>query len=138
MYNIHELSAMDDDKLRQVAESMGIKKFNPENRQNIIYDILDNQAINVASTSAANPQEKKRRQPREKRAEKTPRKPRETEETASAETAETPAADATADTAAAPRRRGARKPKAEAADACLFSTCPRPRASGERRVPGGG
>ncbi len=113
---------MDDDKLRQVAESMGIKKFNPENRQNIIYDILDNQAINVASTSAANPQEKKRRQPREKRAEKTPRKPRETEETASAETAETPAADATADSAAAPRRRGARKPKAEAAEAPAEAT----------------
>ena len=64
MYNIHELSAMDDDQLRQVAESMGIKKFNPDNRQNIIYDILDNQAINVASTSAGNLPEKKRRQPR--------------------------------------------------------------------------
>lgn len=111
---------MDDDKLRQVAESMGIKKFNPENRQNIIYDILDNQAITVASTSAAAATtEKKRRQPREKqRQEKTPRK---TKADAPATDADADATQATADTAAAtvenaetPRRRGGRKPKAAA------------------------
>ncbi|MBD5246581.1 MAG: transcription termination factor Rho [Barnesiella sp.] len=117
MYNIQELSAMDDDKLRQVAESMGIKKFNPENRQNIIYDILDNQAINIASTSAANQPEKKRRQPREKKADNATRKPRAKTESAEAEApaqAEAaPEADAPAQT---PARRG-RKPRAKAESA---------------------
>lgn len=113
MYNIHELSAMDDNQLRQVAESMGIKKFNPENRQNIIYDILDNQAINVASTEANNFSERKRRQPREKRADKAPRKANANED-ANAEAAQQPADDANGENA--PKRRG-RKPQPKATDA---------------------
>ena len=88
MYNIHQLSAMDDNQLRQVAESMGIKKFNPEHRQDIIYDILDNQAITVASTSASNVTERKRRQPREKRADKSSQKVNQTADNASPEVAE--------------------------------------------------
>lgn len=88
MYNIHELSAMDDNQLRQVAESMGIKKFNPEHRQDIIYDILDNQAITVASSSASNVTERKRRQPREKRADKTSQKANQSADTATPEVAE--------------------------------------------------
>ena len=104
---------MDDDQLRQVAESMGIKKFNPENRQNIIYDILDNQAINVASTSAGNLPEKKRRQPREKRAEKTPRKPKANDGTAEAEATVDSAGEPAADNNETPRRRPGRKPKSD-------------------------
>lgn len=104
---------MDDDQLRQVAESMGIKKFNPENRQNIIYDILDNQAINVASTSAGNLPEKKRRQPREKRAEKTPRKAKDTDDTPQAEANADSANESVADSNDTPRRRGGRKPKSD-------------------------
>lgn len=129
---------MDDDKLRQVAESMGIKKFNPENRQNIIYDILDYQAITVASTSAAAATtEKKRRQPREKqRQEKTPRK---TKADAPATDADADAAQTTADAATttaenteAPRRRGGRKPKAAAAEESQAQeSLQEPAASGE-------
>lgn len=104
---------MDDDQLRQVAESMGIKKFNPENRQNIIYDILDNQAINVASTSAGNLPEKKRRQPREKRAEKTPRKPKASDGNAEAEATVDSAGEPAADNNETPRRRPGRKPKSD-------------------------
>ncbi len=104
---------MDDNQLRQVAESMGIKKFNPENRQNIIYDILDNQAINVASTSAGNLPEKKRRQPREKRAEKTPRKAKDSDDTPQAEANADSANETVADSNDTPRRRGGRKPKSD-------------------------
>lgn len=117
MYNIHELSAMDDNQLRQVAESMGIKKFNPEHRQDIIYDILDNQAITVASSSANNVTERKRRQPREKRADKTSQKVNQTTEATMPEVA-----IANADTTPepnneeAPKRRG-RKSQAKANDA---------------------
>lgn len=117
MYNIHELSAMDDNQLRQVAELMGIKKFNPEHRQDIIYDILDNQAITVASSSANNVTERKRRQPREKRADKTSQKVNQTTEATMPEVA-----IANADTTPepnneeVPKRRG-RKSQAKANDA---------------------
>lgn len=117
MYNIHELSAMDDNQLRQVAESMGIKKFNPEHRQDIIYDILDNQAITVASSSASNVTERKRRQPREKRADKTSQKANKTTETTTPEVA-TVNADTTTESniEESPKRRG-RKSQAKATDA---------------------
>jgi len=61
MYNITDLSAMSDDQLKDVATSMGIKKFNIEERDDTMYKILDQQAINMA----ANVVERKRRQPKE-------------------------------------------------------------------------
>lgn len=60
MYNITELDAMDDAKLKSVAESMGITKFNPENRQELIFNILDQQAIDKAAADAAKPPKKRR------------------------------------------------------------------------------
>lgn len=64
MYNISDLNAMSDDQLKDVASSMGIKKFNPEDRDNTVYQILDQQAIDMA----ANATEKRRRQPKETKA----------------------------------------------------------------------
>lgn len=61
MYNITDLSAMSDDQLKDVANSMGIKKFNIEERDDTMYKILDQQAIDMA----ANVVERKRRQPKE-------------------------------------------------------------------------
>lgn len=52
MYNINELTAMDDAALQSVAESMGIKKFNPAQKQEVIYQILDKQAEDHAAASA--------------------------------------------------------------------------------------
>ncbi len=56
MYKLDELSDLSDDQLRSVAESMGIKKPNLAQRENLIYQILDLQAIN----SAANAKPKRR------------------------------------------------------------------------------
>lgn len=64
MYNISELSAMSDAELKNVAESMGLKKFNPEKKEETIYQILDEQANSFAANSAA---EKKRRSPKAKK-----------------------------------------------------------------------
>ncbi|MDE6052071.1 MAG: hypothetical protein K2G08_10345 [Paramuribaculum sp.] len=60
MYNYSDLSAMSDDQLKDVAISMGIKKFNIADRTDLEYKILDQQAIDMA----ANATEKKRRQPK--------------------------------------------------------------------------
>jgi transcription termination factor Rho len=53
MYNISELQEMSDVELQGVAESMGFKKFDPEKRQDFIYDILDKQAIDRAAATTA-------------------------------------------------------------------------------------
>ena len=63
MYNISELESMDDATLKQVAESLGLKKVKLENRQEVIFDILDEQAINKAAADAAKPPKKKRGRP---------------------------------------------------------------------------
>lgn len=61
MYNITDLNSMSDAELQGVAESMGIKKLNLDNRQEIVYEILDQQAIDRATSSGGNNVEKKKR-----------------------------------------------------------------------------
>lgn len=65
MYNISDLNAMSDTELKTIAESMGLKKIDPTQKDELIYRILDQQAIDHAASAA----EKKAngRQPRVKR-----------------------------------------------------------------------
>ena len=58
MYNISELDEMADSDLKAVAESMGIKKIDLSKKEELIYSILDQQAIDRAASSTA---ENKRR-----------------------------------------------------------------------------
>ena len=61
MYNISELQSMTDDGLKNVAEEMGLKRINPAKREELIYRILDEQAI---ALSANAPEETPRRRGR--------------------------------------------------------------------------
>lgn len=62
MYNIAELSTKDERELKTIAESMGLKKINSIEKDELIYKILDEQAIiNSAKAVAAKPEEKKKR-----------------------------------------------------------------------------
>ena len=101
MYNLSELSAMSDEQLASVATSMGFKKFNPDHRQDTIYQILDHQAVEAAS----NPPEPKRRGPKPGKQKAAIKQP-------APETA-TKVVDAEAADAEAPRqqKRRGRKPK---------------------------
>ncbi|WP_297064013.1 transcription termination factor Rho [uncultured Duncaniella sp.] len=54
MYNYNELEAMEDSQLREIGKSHGIKKFETSDKENLIYDILEQQARDVAATSTAN------------------------------------------------------------------------------------
>ncbi len=92
---------MDDARLVAVAESMGMKKVDTNDRDSIVYHILDQQAFDMASNGAAM-QEKKRRQPRTKK-----------ETTATAEP-DTTVAEVTP--APTPKKRG-RKPKVKQEEA---------------------
>ena len=58
MYNITELNEMPDSDLKSVAEGMGIKKIDLSKREELVYRILDQQAIDRAAATTA---ERKRR-----------------------------------------------------------------------------
>ena len=62
MYNISDLNAMNEQELKSIAESMGIKKFDPEKKDELIYQILDQQAIDMAASAT----DKKRRNKEDK------------------------------------------------------------------------
>ena len=61
MYNISDLNAMSENELKTIAESMGMKKIDPSQKEDLIYRILDQQAIDKAATAS----EKRRRTPKE-------------------------------------------------------------------------
>lgn len=65
MYNISDLNAMSENELKTIAENMGLKKIDPTQKDELIYRILDQQAIDHAASAA----EKKAagRQPRAKK-----------------------------------------------------------------------
>lgn len=119
MYNISDLSAMSDDELKSIADSMGLKKINLSDRDDTVYKILDQQAIDMAASAS----ERKRRQPKEAKP-KTPKQPskkaaKESEIQADAQAAEPAAALAEPETtpvAAQPKKRG-RKPKTAVVEA---------------------
>ena len=61
MYNITDLNAMSDEELKTVARDMGMKKIDSTPKDDLIYNILDQQAIDMA----ANATDRKKRAPKE-------------------------------------------------------------------------
>lgn len=62
MYNILELSAKTLDQLKVIAAEMGIQKIDGIEQEDLVYKILDQQAIDMASKAAANPPAPKKRE----------------------------------------------------------------------------
>ncbi len=71
MYNITELNDMSDAELMAVAQSMNIKKIDLSQKEDLIYNILDQQAIDRASASASSGAEGSRRRGRRKKVQST-------------------------------------------------------------------
>lgn len=90
MYTFSELDAMDDDRLKQVAESLGLKKIDLAQKQDLLYNILDEQAIHGVSEKLA---EQKRRS--EKSADEPKKRGRKKKEATADAPAEDKAAKAT-------------------------------------------
>lgn len=105
MYNISDLQSMPDANLVEVAKSMGLKKANPDKREELIYHILDQQAINLAANAPEEAPRRRGRKPKNPNA--NAERPAEAQQ---AETSEQNAQDS-ADAAVGeqPKRRG-RKP----------------------------
>ena len=109
-YTIEGLNSMTDEQLRDIAQEMGMKKVDKIDRGTLVYDILDQDAIQSAATIV----EKSRRQPAKPKKERKAPAARSKAAAADSDSAaaEAPAAEAPADQPeAAPKRRG-RKPKA--------------------------
>ena len=65
MYKYDELDAMSSQQLADIANTLGVKKFNAENKEDLVYKILDQQADVAATNSAATNANKKTRQPKQ-------------------------------------------------------------------------
>ncbi|WP_273390595.1 transcription termination factor Rho [Barnesiella viscericola] len=112
MYNILELNAKTLDQLKAIASEMGIQKIDGTEKEDLVYKILDQQAIDMASKAAANPAPKKRGPKPKKNKEKTaPEKSKEADDKSNATPAVAPAAESSE--ASEPKKRG-RKKKTEA------------------------
>lgn len=75
-YTITALQEMSDDEIKNIAESMGIKKVNPANREDNIYKILDQQAINLAANAPEEAPRKRGRKPKNQAAQEVAAAPR--------------------------------------------------------------
>jgi len=131
MYNISDLNTMPEQQLREIGKSMGMKNVDKVDRDEVVYHILDQQAIETAASGAS--AAKRRKSTREPKANKATegetaepkrrgRKPKavtEQADNAAAASTPEPVAEVVAETAAEapaePKRRG-RKPKAKTAE----------------------
>lgn len=53
MYKYDELDAMSSQQLADIAGNLGVTKFDAENKEDLVYKILDQQAEVAANNSAA-------------------------------------------------------------------------------------
>lgn len=125
MYNYSELEAMDDSQLREVAQTNGIKKINLDDKENLVYEILDKQARDVAASSTANTPQKNRRGKKESKDVKDENQQKQTrkkKEEPAPETSEQDAPQAT-EQPQQQKKRG-RKPRAAAAADSQMESAP--------------
>ena len=104
MYTLEDLMAMDDDQLKNIAESMGMKRAS-DNKEEIAYFIIDNESEATAKKAVAKGSKTK--------TEKTPRAKRSSRKTAAAssESAEQPVASPQEEAKAAELPEGEVTPK---------------------------
>jgi len=121
MYNISDLENMADGDIKKVAEELGLKKIDTNDKQELIYRILDEQAIVGAATRAAKRREApadaepKKRGRKKKVAEPVQEAPAEVA-AASDAVAPEPAAEVAAPAPEQPKRRRGRPSKKDLAD----------------------
>ena len=120
MYNISDLEALSDADLKKVAEELGIKKIDLSAKQELIYSILDEQAIAKAASGASRKREASGEEPKKRTRKKkeAPAEAKEPQSPAPSPEAAPAAASAPAEEAAPeqPKRRRGRPSKKELAE----------------------
>ena len=64
MYKIENLEAMSENELVDIAKSMGLKKIDPSKKQDLIYRIIDEQAVVMATASASEKKQRVKKEPK--------------------------------------------------------------------------
>ena len=118
MFHIDDLYSMDDQKLQEVAESMGMKNASSSSREDLLNHILDNQAIDTAKDIMSKESSKKKPVEKKPRAKRTPAKkgadnPANPEAPATPEAGYPDTAPAEPDAQAAAKKRGRKTKGAE-------------------------
>lgn len=67
MYNFDELNRMDDERLQEAAQTIGIKKINLTDKEGLVYEILEKQARDHAASASANVQQSQEKPRRKKK-----------------------------------------------------------------------
>ena len=67
MYKIENLEAMSENELVDIAKSMGLKKVDPSKKQELIYRIIDEQAVAMATASATEKKQRAKKEPKAKK-----------------------------------------------------------------------
>lgn len=65
MYNINELSSMSEAELKDLAKSMGLKKVDNADKDDLVYQIIDQQAIDASKNAPEQPKRKRGRAKKE-------------------------------------------------------------------------
>ena len=118
MYNIIQLNDKDLSELQVIAKELGIKKTDSLKKEDLVYKILDEQAIAGATKKVAADKlkEERKEEQKKKRSRVAPAKKDNKEESANKEK-ETPAVEVKAENTAAPKRKVGRPRKnADAAE----------------------
>ena len=112
MYNIEELTAMNDDQLREVAQNLGIKKVDKIDKESLVFHVLDQQAI----VNSDNPEPPRRKQSRSTKKAKTADDNKKTSNATSSQPAEEKPSEQHAAPAKKKRGRPSAAEKAEASE----------------------
>ena len=126
MYSLNDLDTMADEQLKSVAQSLGLDKIDLTKKQELIYRILDEQAI--ASAAATTERQKKKTAAGAEAPKKRGRKKK-------SEGAETPAADDAPAAEAPKKKRGRKSQEAEAAESPATDENAQPQAAREVAAP---
>ena len=61
MYTLEQLSSMNEAELKDLAKSMGLKKVNSASKDDLVYQIIEQQAIYAASNAPEQPKKQKKK-----------------------------------------------------------------------------
>ena len=75
MYTLEQLSSMNEAELKDLAKSMGLKKVNSASKDDLVYQIIDQQAIDAASNAPEQPKRRRSRTKKETNATAETKKP---------------------------------------------------------------
>ncbi len=134
MYILDDLMTMDEDQLRNLAESMGMKKTSSADRQEMAFFVIDNDSITTAKKAVAKNAKAKAEKGNAPRAKRGSKKTAAVEQNSIQEDSTSDSPQSAEPEEAAPKKRG-RKPKAKPVQEDLAEAEPSNTENGRETMP---